>query len=253
VPRPPEYRYSTLPEFLRIYRQVASCMRTPANFERVIREHAAAMAAQDIRYAEVSINPSLHPGEDWVQGVVDARREIPVEIAWLVELTREGSVEANERAVDLALSLEGTVGVGLVGDESIAATSAVSAVRRARSRGLRFMPHAGQGGRPEVVREALDMEADRIAHGVAAASDPRLMGELAERGVCLCVSPSSNARIGLRPDFRGLAGAGVTLTVNSDDPPFVGTTLTHELELAESELGLRREDLVDAAWRHRFI
>jgi adenosine deaminase/aminodeoxyfutalosine deaminase len=227
-------------------------MRTAADFARVIREHAAAMAAQDIRYAEISINPSLHPGEDWVQGVVDARRESPVEIAWLVELTREGSAEANERAVDLALALEGAVGIGLVGDESIPATSAIAAVRRARSRGLRFMPHAGQTGGPGVVLEALRMEADRVAHGVAAASDPELREQLVGRGICLCVCPSSNARIGLRPDFRALAAAGVPLTVNSDDPTFVDTTLSRELELAESELGLRRDDLVAAAWRHRF-
>lgn len=249
---PPAYRYSTLDGFLDIYRQVAACMRTAEDFSRVIGEHAQAMIDQDIRYGEVSINPSLHPGEDWLEGVGEARRPPGVEIAWLIELTREGAVQANERAVDIALSLEGAVGVGLVGDESLGTKTAEAAIRRARARGLGFMPHAGQTGGPEVVREALDMQADRLAHGVAAASDPELLRDLAARGICLCVCPSSNARIGLRPDFRALAAAGVTLTVNTDDPSFVGTTLRRELDLAESELGLRREALVATAWRHRF-
>src|SRR5262249_47159530 len=161
--RPPgPYRYSTLTGFLEIYRQVASTMRTAADFARVIGEHARAMAGQDIRYAEVSVNPSLHPGEDWLEGLGDARRaagpaaraagrEHGVEIAWLVELTREGSAEENERAVDIALSLDRAVGIGLVGDESIPADSVAPFVERAHARGLRFMPHAGQTGGPEVV------------------------------------------------------------------------------------------------------
>jgi len=70
--------------------------------------------------------------------------------------------------------------------------------------------------------------------------------------VCLCVCPSSNHRIGLRPDFRVLADAGVALTVNTDDPAFVPTTLEAELRQAETSLGLDRDSLVAAAWRHRF-
>src|SRR5262249_39463669 len=242
--RPPgPYRYSTLTGFLEIYRQVASTVRPAADRARVLGEHARAMAGQDIRYAEVSVNPSLHPGEDWLEGLVDARRaagrEHGVEIAWLVELTREGSAGENERAVEIALSLDGAVGIGLVGDESIPVDSVAPFVERAHARGLRFMPHAGQTGGPAGVREALDsLDADRLAHGIGAASDPTFLRELAGREICLCVCPSSNACIGLRPDFRALASSGVTLTVNSDDPSFVGTSLTRELELAESRLGL---------------
>ncbi|TMF97285.1 MAG: hypothetical protein E6I04_07540 [Chloroflexi bacterium] len=252
LPPPPPYRYSTLDGFLEIYRRVAESMRTAADFERVIREHAEVMAAQDIRYAEISINPSLHPEHDWLEGVLSARRTLDVEIGWLIELTREGSIEANARAIDIALSLEGVVGVGLVGDESTSAAPLAPLIDRAHARGLKFMPHAGQAGSAEVVREALSIGADRLAHGVASTSDPDLLRELAERGICLCMCPSSNARIGLSPDFRKLAEAGIPLTVNSDDPAMVGTTLVSELDLAESQLGLRREDLVAAAWRHRF-
>jgi adenosine deaminase len=44
----------------------------------------------------------------------------------------------------------------------------------------------------------------------------------------------------------------VALTVNTDDPAMVGTTLTRELERAETEFGMRRKDLIAASWRYSF-
>ncbi len=254
---PPTYEYSDLSGFMAIYHEVCRCMTTADDFERVIVEHARTMAAQNITYAELSINPSLHPGDGWVDGVVRARRrvmdELGVEIAWLVELVRDESAESNERSLEIALTTEGVVGLGLVGDESIPSSPLLPLVQRAGRRGLRFMPHAGQVGDASVVREAVEvLQADRIAHGVSAVDDASLLAVLVARDICLCVCPSSNTRIGRRPDFRRLATSGVALTVNSDDPTMVGTTLTDELDLAEAEHGLRRDDMIAAAWRHRF-
>lgn len=214
------------------------------------------MREQGIGYAELSFNPALHPDDGgWLDGVTAGRRrarELGVEIAWIVELVRGAPEPSNRRAVEIALVTDGVCGVGLVGDEAISAAPLAPLFERARSAGLGVMPHAGQSGGPEAVWEAIDvLGAARVAHGVSATGDQGLLRELARREVCLCVCPSSNRRIGLRPDYAALAAAGVPLTVNTDDPSFVGTTLERELRLAR-ELGLDRERLVAAAWRHRF-
>src|SRR5579872_858601 len=96
------------------------------------------------------------------------------------------------------------------------------------------------------------MGASRVAHGVGAERDPSVLQLLADRGVCLCVCPSSNARIGLHPDFRKLEALGIAMVVNTDDPAMVPTTLQRELALAETKYGLNRDELVVNAWRHRF-
>jgi adenosine deaminase len=115
------------------------------------------------------------------------------------------------------------------------------------------MPHAGQVGGPAVVREAVEvLGATRVAHGVGAERDADVLSLLAGRGVCLCVCPSSNRRIGLRPDFRKFADRGIALTVNTDDPAMVPTTLQQELSLAQTAYGLDAEALSAAAWDHRF-
>jgi len=180
-------------------------------------------------------------GNGWLRGVQELRRPVRYVLA--------GSL------VSLVLCplLVHPVGLGLVGDESIPSSPLLPLVQRARARGLRFMPHAGQVGDASVVREAVEvLKADRIAHGVSAVDDASLLNVLATRDICLCVCPSSNARIGRQPDFRMLAASGVALTVNSDDPAMVGTTLTHELDLAEADHGLRRDDMISAAWRYSF-
>jgi adenosine deaminase len=257
LPVPPPYEYSDLAGFLAVYGQASRCMVTSQDFERVILEHGEVMASQHITYAEISFNPSLHAVDGWIEGVVRGRasvaREFGIEISWLVELVRGGSDTSNERALDIALATEGVVGVGMVGDESIPAASLSGLVERARSAGLGFMPHAGQVGRPEVVREAVEaMGATRLAHGVGAEPDADVLRLLVDRGVCLCVCPSSNARIGLKPNFRKFADLGIPLVVNTDDPAMVPTTLQRELTVAETIHGLNRGALIEAAWRHRF-
>lgn len=257
LPTPPAYEYSDLTGFLAVYGAVSRCMVTSQDFERVIFEHGQVMAAQHITYAEMSFNPSLHAIDAWIDGVVRGRasvaREFGIEIAWLVELVRGGPNAANERALDIALTTEGVVGVGLVGDESISAAPLAGLLERARAAGLGFMPHAGQVGGPDVVREAVEvLGATRVAHGVGAESDAGVLQLMLDRGVCMCVCPSSNARIGLKPNFRKFADLGIPLVVNTDDPAMVPTTLERELAVAETTHGLNREALIAAAWTHRF-
>lgn len=257
LPKPPAYEYSDLTGFLAVYLQASRCMVTSQDFERVIFEHGAVMAAQHITYAEMSFNPSLHAIDGWIDGVVRGRasvaREFGIEIAWLVELVRGAPAAVNERALEIALTTEGVVGLGMVGDESTSAAPLAGLVRRARAAGLGFMPHAGQVGGPDVVREAVELlGATRVAHGVGAEADSSVLQLMLDRGVCMCVCPSSNARIGLKPNFRKFADVGIPLVVNTDDPAMVPTTLERELAVAETVHGLNREALVAAAWQHRF-
>ena len=253
--RPPlPYEYGDLDGFFAVYFPVARLMRTAGDFERVVIEHARHMAAVGIGRAEVSFNPALHDGTAWLAGLERGRArassELGVRIAWLVELTR--GAETNAAAVDIALSTPGVVGLGLVGDETIRDPELAALVARARRGGLRLMAHAGQTGGPEVIREAVEeLSAERIAHGVSAARDRSLCEVLVARDVCLCICPSSNRHIGLRPDYVALADAGLALCVNTDDPAIVGTDLPAELDIAE-RLGLDRATLLSAAEGHRF-
>ena len=102
----------------------------------------------------------------------------------------------------------------------------------------------------------LRLPVTRIGHGVRSADDPRLMEELARRGIVLEVCPGSNIALGLYPDraahpLHRLIAAGVRVTLNSDDPPFFHTTLGNEYDkagLGERELRRIARTAVEASF-----
>jgi adenosine deaminase len=121
-----------------------------------------------------------------------------------------------------------------------------------RERGLRIVIHAGEEGPASYVREAMELGADRIDHGVAAASDPALVRELAERGIALTVCPLSNLRLGIVPSLeahplKDLMDRGVRVTINSDDPTYFRGTINDNFKACRAAVGLTKADIVQAA------
>ena len=118
------------------------------------------------------------------------------------------------------------------------------------------MPHAGESltrWGANHVRGSIDvLDADRIGHGVGAIRDPHLLAILLDRGIPLEVCPTSNLRtrvcerLSLHP-FPFLDGMGLTVTLNSDDPPLFGARLNDEYRLLATEFGYGHEDLTRIA------
>src|SRR5690349_164444 len=114
----------------------------------------------------------------------------------------------------------------------------------AREAGLGITVHAGELAGWESVRDALDhIRPARIGHGVRAIENPELVKRIADEGVVLEICPGSNVALKV---FCGLAGhpfaklreAGCKVTLNSDDPPYFRTSLTHEYETAAKAFGM---------------
>jgi len=129
------------------------------------------------------------------------------------------------------------VGFGLGGEETaVPARDYAGVYARARALGLAPLVHAGEWGGPGSVADALRwLRPVRIAHGLRAAEDPALMRALARRGVVLDACPSSNVATGALPSIgevarriRALLGAGIPVTISTDDPGLFGATLHGE-------------------------
>ena len=119
--------------------------------------------------------------------------------------------------------------------------------------GLHSVPHAGEMSGPATIWEALTgLRAERIGHGYQLPYDPRLVVELRDRQVPLEVCPTSNVCTRQVPDLAShplprLLAEGLFVTLNSDDPPVFGTTLTTEYRRAASAFGLSRGQLAELA------
>jgi aminodeoxyfutalosine deaminase len=115
------------------------------------------------------------------------------------------------------------------------------------------VPHAGEMSGPATIWAALtDLRAERIGHGISCLEDPGLVTWLRESQLPLEVCPTSNVCTRQVPDLAAhplprLIAEGLFVTLNSDDPPMFGTTLTDEYRRAASALGLGRPQLAALA------
>ena len=120
------------------------------------------------------------------------------------------------------------------------------------------MAHAGEEGPPSYVWEALDLlQIDRIDHGNAAAKDEALLAEIKARGLTLTMCPLSNQRLCVTPDLNdnplaGLLRAGVSVTVNSDDPSYFGGYINDNYLAIAKALDMSADEMVALA-RNSFL
>jgi adenosine deaminase len=253
------YAFETFRDFLLTFAEVCKVLRRPEDYARIARDYAIDAAAQNVRYAEVFISPSVWTYFHADLNVTEACQamrdtfdregaERNIEIALICDLTRNFGVERAQKTVECAVDLAerglGIVGIGLGGDEvNFPARLFVEQYAFARAHGLHCVAHAGEAAGPESVREAIDqLGAERIGHGVRAAADAELVAELAQRRIALELCPTSNRLTGaVAPGAEHPIGAfdaaGVICTVDADDPALFSTSISDELGLVASWLG----------------
>jgi adenosine deaminase len=203
---------------------------------------AGDLAAQQVRYAEVTVTPDSHLllriEPDGLAAARDSARKrasdvLGIELAWIFDIPGELGITSGLRTIDWVerFAPAGSVGFGLGGpDEGVTRAQFAEVFARARARGLASVPHAGETTGPETIWESVrELGAVRIEHGISAARDPELMAYLVDHGIALDVCPTSNvctraiANLASHP-LPDLVRAGVTVTVNSDDPGMFSTS-----------------------------
>jgi adenosine deaminase len=244
------FRFRDFPHFIEVYIAVCSCLRTPEDFATIVLELGEDAAAQNIRYLEIHFNPETNVrkrGLDFHQmlagmsrGRSEARERWGVEMRWIADGVRDSETSpfSVTQTVDWIAPLpakDGVVALGLGGNEvGYPPTAFVADFARAREAGLHTVAHAGETTGYTTICDSLDfLSVERIGHGVRAVDNLVLVERLARDRVPLELCPTSNLCTGVVSSFadhpfRALDEAGVLVTVNSDDPPLFGTTLTDE-------------------------
>jgi aminodeoxyfutalosine deaminase len=256
------FAFRDFAHFVEVYLAVVDLIRTPEDINLLTYEVAREMAeGQSLRYAELTCTPYTSvlrgiPIQAYTEAIeqarVDAERDFGLVLRWIYDIPGESGLPAAEATLEYALqhAPDALVGFGLGGPEiGVPRPQFQPHFDAARAAGLRSVPHAGETTGPETVWDALRLlGAERIGHGTSSAADPALLEHLAAEGIPLEVCPSSNiatravATLDEHP-IRAFRDAGVTVTVNSDDPPMFGTTLNQEYEIAAGLLDLDRDGL----------
>ncbi len=257
------YRFRDFAHFLEVYLLICRHLTSEEDFALITRELGASLAAQNVRYAEVTVTPMGHvlrgvAPEALFEGIEQGRAEVEAEhrvrLRWCTDIDGRGGPELAVETVELVLRHRpaGLVSLGLGGEE-VPRSQFGRAFEIARDAGLHSVPHAGEAAGPESVWDAIDsLGAERIGHGVRCLEDPELVAELRRRRIPLEVCPTSNVRTGVVADLAAhplprLIDQGLVVTLNSDDPPMFGTSLRGEYIAVARILGLSPGGLKDLA------
>ncbi|GAA2451011.1 adenosine deaminase [Streptomyces macrosporus] len=251
--------------FQRLYDIARSCLRSPEDIRRLVREAAEEDVRDGSRWLEIQVDPTsyaprlggLIPALEIILDAVEtASRETGLGMRVLVAANRvKHPLDARTLArLAVRYADRGVVGFGLSNDERRGfARDFDRAFAIARRGGLLSAPHGGELSGPSSVADCLDdLHASRVGHGVRAAEDPRLLRRLADQQVTCEVCPASNVALGVydKPEdvpLRTLFEAGVPMALGADDPLLFGSRLAAQYEIARRHHGFTDAELAELA------
>lgn len=245
--------------FQRMYDAARAVVRSESAMRRIVREAAAADAAEGSRRLELQVDPTSYA--PFVGGltpaleiVLDEARAASastgVEVGIIVASSRlrhpfEARTLARLAARHASDGPGGVIGFGLSNDERHGTTADFApAFAFAARAGLALVPHGGELLGPDHVREVVDhLHPDRLGHGVRTAEDPALLESVVAAGIALEVCPASNVSLGVyhsleEVPLRTLLDAGAQVALGADDPLLFGSRLLAQYESARTVHGL---------------
>ncbi len=258
---PTRFRYGHLLNFLDAYRMRCQCLHSPDDFETACVNVLESLRAQNVRYAEIMISPTMHrlnglSMTEIMPGIAAGVRRVcsgeSLQVRFIFDVGRQFGSEHAWQTVKEAASLQeyGVIGVGLGGDEiHYAPEIFVEQFQFARKEGLHLIAHAGEVGGPSSVWGAVTaLGAERIGHGLGARGDELLLEHLRIHKIGVDMCPTSNLQTGAARSYADhplpvYLRRGILATLNTDDPAMFGITLTGEYKVAYEELGLDWKEL----------
>ena len=258
------YDFGNLQDFLDLYYQGTAVLQTERDFYDLTYAYLEKARADNVLHAEIFFDPQAHtdrgvPFAAVIDGIEracrDAEATLGISSKLIMCFLRHLDQAAARKTLDQALPHKHRiVAVGLDSSEVGHPPSKFRQVfARARDAGFLAVAHAGEGGPAEYVREALDLlRVRRVDHGNRALDDPALVNRLAAEGMPLTVCPLSNLKLCVVDDManhplKRMLDAGLTVTVNSDDPAYFGGYVNANYRAVQQALDLGRDDLATLA------
>lgn len=253
------FRYRAFNEFLATIREMCSVVAAPGGLEAAAAAVSRESGRFGVRYVEVYVSPYIYMrwGARWEdvvrrceEGFASAEQAGGARCAVLLDTVRQWTPEATTEMLNAyeRQPWSRVIGLGIGGAETYPLEEFRDVFARARALGLRTVAHAGEGAGFADVRVALDvLRVDRIAHGIRAIDDPRLLSDLSRTGVPLDVAVSSNYRTHVvrtvPHPLRRLLDAGVRVSLGTDDPSLFRTNIRREMLAARRAAQLSEREI----------
>lgn len=251
-------------DFLKVYDTLAAVIKVPQDYYDITFDYLRENAKEGAIYVEMMYSPDhaeqssgIPSAEHLVaiqQAIDDAKEQFDIVGRILITAVRHFGVDAVERVARQAHKdkFPCVTGFGLGGDEGNFPPKQFSkAYQIAVDAGLECTTHAGEFASAAGMVEAMEnLPIKRIGHGVNCIHSPETMAMVKDRGIALEVCPTSNIFLGLFKDMNShplpkLYEAGIQISINSDDPPFMSTTLAQEYQRVQESYQYSDETMND--------
>ena len=248
----------SLEEYLEKFDLPIKAMQSKENLERVAYELTEDLKDDNVIYAEIRFAPLKHTKEgldvdEVVESVLNGLKKGKIKTNLILCLMRGDDFASNLKVVESAIKYlgSGVCGLDLAGDEdkySLNDYKELFAI--AKDNDIPFTIHAGETGNSQNIKEAIDMGAKRIGHGISAVNDKFLIQELIEKQIVLEVCPTSNVDTKavskyIKHPVYNLYKKGLLITINTDNKLVSNITLTEEYARLINTFGFLKEDFIN--------
>lgn len=219
---------------------------------RMAREACEDAYKEGVRVVEFRYSPSFvseYSGLDWtkaLRAIEKGLAQVPSLDARLICIVSRdyGETMAHQTIEFVIDNRKSFVAVDLAGNELAYPNTMFRApFKKACDAGLSITVHSGEATGPETVWQAIDeLGAQRIGHGIHSIQDPALVQRLIKDDIHLEICPTSNimtrsAESWSAHPLRRLFDAGVSVSINTDDPGIFGVGLDEETRRAQKHFG----------------
>jgi adenosine deaminase len=251
----------SLVEYLKAFDVTLRVMQTEEALRRIAFELAEDAARENVRYMEVRYAPMLHTRrglrlttvvESVLEGLRQAQEKHGVESNVIICGIRNVSAEHSLEMAELAVAYKGrgVVGFDLAGAEyDHPAKHHRAAFQLVRDNNINVTIHAGEAYGPESIAQAIHVcGAHRIGHGCRLRENGDLLHYVNDHRIPLECCPSSNVQTGAIRDLathplKLYKDLGLRITVNTDNRLITDTTVSKELWLCHTQMGLTLNDI----------
>ena len=233
------YDFEDLQSFLDLYFLGASVLRDAEDFHALASAYLDRARAQNVVHLEMMFDPQTHTDrgvafatvmDGFTAAIDEAAAKGGPSVELIMSFLRHLDEDAALATLDAAAPFADRIAmIGLDSSEvGHPPEKFARAYARAADEGFALTAHAGEEGPPAYITGALDaLGVQRIDHGVRCLEDAELVARLARERIPLTVCPQSNVRLCVVEDMAAhpiltMLDAGLSVSVNSDDPAYFG-------------------------------
>lgn len=244
---------TSLTEYLEKFDLPLQCLQTAEGLKQAAYELVRDASTENVKYIEIRFAPMLSVNanlsckkviESVVDGLESAGKQYSVYAFAIVCAMRHHSLEQNLKMLRVAREFlgHGVCALDLAGDESGFPTHLFQELfAEAKRLEMPFTIHSGECGSVENVREAIELGAKRMGHGIALQKSVELQKLCANRRIGIEMCPTSNLQTKAVNDLahyplEQFLKANIPVSINTDNRTVSGTTITQEMQIVMEQL-----------------